>query len=214
MLDSSILGIQFNPDNRKEEILYAALVVISERGLTGTTHRAIADLASIPLGSTTYYFKSIDDIHLGAYKLFQELTRDNTDRLYESALDALKLYVKETDQRKAKFIKRLVSAHKKYLNNLVSKQLALRKIEAAFLHAGLVNPAFGHLMASRQSSFVKISINWFELVGVENPAAVANNYVGLMNHLERCNTLIGSDLAGNKNITNSLTYFFDSLLTE
>jgi DNA-binding transcriptional regulator YbjK len=47
---------------RREQILEAALRVIGSRGREAVTHRAVAEEAGVPLGSTTYYFDSRDDL--------------------------------------------------------------------------------------------------------------------------------------------------------
>ncbi|MBW0252795.1 TetR/AcrR family transcriptional regulator [Cellulomonas sp. PS-H5] len=54
-----------NDPGRRERILDAALDVVAEAGVHGTTHRRIAARAGVPLGSLTYYFSGLDDI-LGA----------------------------------------------------------------------------------------------------------------------------------------------------
>lgn len=46
--------------HRKERIARAALEVIAERGVAGTTHRRVAAAAAVPLGSMTYHFDSLD----------------------------------------------------------------------------------------------------------------------------------------------------------
>jgi DNA-binding transcriptional regulator YbjK len=51
-------------------ILEAALRVIGERGVAATTHRAVADAASVPTSTTTYYFDSLDDLLDEALRLF------------------------------------------------------------------------------------------------------------------------------------------------
>lgn len=43
-------------------IALAALEVVAERGVEGLTHRAVAAAAGIPLGSTTYHYKTLDDL--------------------------------------------------------------------------------------------------------------------------------------------------------
>jgi TetR/AcrR family transcriptional regulator, regulator of biofilm formation and stress response len=47
---------------RREQILEAALRVIGRSGRQAVTHRAVAEEAGVPLGSTTYYFDSRDDL--------------------------------------------------------------------------------------------------------------------------------------------------------
>ena len=48
--------------DRREQILEATLRVIGRDGREAVTHRAVAEEAGVPLGSTTYYFDSRDDL--------------------------------------------------------------------------------------------------------------------------------------------------------
>lgn len=47
---------------RRDRILDAALDVISEHGVAGTTHRRVAAAADVPLGSMTYHFADLDEV--------------------------------------------------------------------------------------------------------------------------------------------------------
>ncbi|MYT33921.1 MULTISPECIES: TetR family transcriptional regulator [unclassified Streptomyces] len=51
-----------DPQRRIEEIAAATEKVIAERGIEGLTHRAVAEVASVPLGATTYHFATKDDL--------------------------------------------------------------------------------------------------------------------------------------------------------
>jgi len=62
----------------REEILRAALRVIGRRGVSATTHRAVAEEAGVPVGAPGYYFGTIDGLLVEALVLF---TREETDRL-------------------------------------------------------------------------------------------------------------------------------------
>jgi len=56
--------------DRREEILRAALRLIGSRGMHGFTHRDVASEADVPLGSTTYYFATKEDLLRDALRLF------------------------------------------------------------------------------------------------------------------------------------------------
>lgn len=45
-------------EDRRQRILDATLQVIAEGGVDAVSHRRVATLAGVPLGSTTYYFES------------------------------------------------------------------------------------------------------------------------------------------------------------
>ncbi len=57
---------------RREVLLRAALEVIAERGVGGTTHRAVAQVAEVPVATTTYYFSSLDELLEAALELYVE----------------------------------------------------------------------------------------------------------------------------------------------
>src|SRR5882672_1153022 len=58
------------PLPRREAILDAALAVIAERGTEQLTHRSVAEEAGVPLGSTTYYFASRDELVREAFRRY------------------------------------------------------------------------------------------------------------------------------------------------
>lgn len=60
-----------DPD-RKGRILDAAIEVIAEHGVAGTTHRLIAAAADVPLGSLTYHFSSLEDLRAQAFRRYAE----------------------------------------------------------------------------------------------------------------------------------------------
>src|SRR5262245_16062595 len=58
------------PLPRREAILDAALLLIAERGTEQLTHRSVAEQAGVPLGSTTYYFASRDELVREAFRRY------------------------------------------------------------------------------------------------------------------------------------------------
>lgn len=80
---------------RRDRLIDAALDVIAEHGVAGTTHREIARAADVPLGSMTYHFASLDEVLAEAFTrhanaaadVFDERLGAATDR--ESAIEAV-----------------------------------------------------------------------------------------------------------------------------
>jgi DNA-binding transcriptional regulator YbjK len=60
-----------DPD-RKDRIVDAAIRVIAQHGVAGTTHRLIAAEADVPLGSLTYHFNGLEDLRAQAFKRHAE----------------------------------------------------------------------------------------------------------------------------------------------
>ena len=67
-----------NDPDRRARIARAAIDIVAERGVDGLTHRAVATTAGVPLGSTTYHFRTLDDLLEVALHL---AAQDNVERL-------------------------------------------------------------------------------------------------------------------------------------
>ncbi|WP_163866955.1 TetR/AcrR family transcriptional regulator [Myxococcus eversor] len=61
-----------NDPDRRDRIIDAALAVIAEGGVAGTSHRRVADRAGVPLGSMTYHFTSMEELLHEAFTRFAE----------------------------------------------------------------------------------------------------------------------------------------------
>lgn len=70
-----------DPEGRRLAILAAATEIIVEQGHSALTHRAVAKRASVPLGSTTQYFSSIDDLRECALQQLAEEIDESIARL-------------------------------------------------------------------------------------------------------------------------------------
>ncbi|MEV0808866.1 TetR family transcriptional regulator [Micromonospora sp. NPDC050200] len=69
---------------RRDRLIDAALTVIAERGVAGTTHREIARVADVPLGSMTYHFASLDEVLAEAFTRHAE----SVARVFDERLGA------------------------------------------------------------------------------------------------------------------------------
>ncbi|MCY0933718.1 TetR/AcrR family transcriptional regulator [Streptomyces sp. H34-S4] len=62
---------RYDPD-RRGRIIDAAIRVVGARGIAGLSHRSVAAEADVPLGSTTYHFKTLDDLLVAALRQANE----------------------------------------------------------------------------------------------------------------------------------------------
>ncbi|WP_432199048.1 TetR/AcrR family transcriptional regulator [Streptomyces sp. bgisy027] len=62
---------RYDPE-RQQRIIDAAIRVVGERGIAGLSHRTVAAEADVPLGSTTYHFKTLDDLLVAALRQANE----------------------------------------------------------------------------------------------------------------------------------------------
>jgi DNA-binding transcriptional regulator YbjK len=73
---------RYDPD-RKTRIVDAAVEVIAEYGVAGTTHRRIAAAADVPLGSLTYHFAGLSELLALAFERHAE----RMSRVYAERFD-------------------------------------------------------------------------------------------------------------------------------
>lgn len=67
---------------RRRQILEAALRILARDGIRGVKHRPVAKEAGVPLASTTYYFRDIDELIGDAFALFAEKAQRDLDNFY------------------------------------------------------------------------------------------------------------------------------------
>src|ERR1700712_4510695 len=59
-------------EQRRQDILDAAMRIVIRDGVRAVRHRAVATEASVPLSATTYYFKDMDDLLTDAFSQYVE----------------------------------------------------------------------------------------------------------------------------------------------
>ncbi|MGW1159907.1 TetR/AcrR family transcriptional regulator [Streptomyces sp. NPDC002513] len=62
---------RYDPE-RRQRIVDAAIRVAGRKGLAGLSHRSVAAEADVPLGSTTYHFKTLDELMVAALRQTNE----------------------------------------------------------------------------------------------------------------------------------------------
>ncbi|MFF1395441.1 TetR/AcrR family transcriptional regulator [Streptomyces sp. NPDC058287] len=62
---------RYDPE-RRQRIIDAAIRVVGEKGIGGLSHRSVAAEADVPLGSTTYHFKTLDELLVAALRQANE----------------------------------------------------------------------------------------------------------------------------------------------
>ncbi|GAB2724850.1 TetR/AcrR family transcriptional regulator [Arthrobacter bambusae] len=85
-----------DPD-RRDRIIEATLDLIAAEGVAGTSHRKVAALADVPLGSMTYHFAGMDELLHEAFTRFATRISDRFERRMNEAstIDAVKEAVVE-----------------------------------------------------------------------------------------------------------------------
>jgi len=74
--------------HRRDRIVDACLRVIGDVGVAGTSHRRVAAVADVSLGSMTYHFAGMDDLLRLAFVRFADTVADSFHTRLAAAADA------------------------------------------------------------------------------------------------------------------------------
>ncbi|MDF2050281.1 TetR family transcriptional regulator [Arthrobacter sp. Cr_A7] len=94
-----------DPEGRREKIIAATVEVLAEVGVAKVTHRLIAARAQVPLGATTYYFPTL-----------QELIRVAVDEVVSQSRQYLATWTSELE-RSLDFRKTLADLADRYVQD-------------------------------------------------------------------------------------------------
>lgn len=127
-------------EQRRREILEAALRIIIRDGVRAVRHRAVAAEADVPLSATTYYFKDITDLIADAFTLFAEQTlvevvrplQAQTQQIIEAMSSAV------TGEEKEGLIQQLAQALAVYVQQGVNRREHI-VAEQAFLQEAMMD---------------------------------------------------------------------------
>jgi len=124
-------------EHRRKEILDAALRIVAREGIRGVKHRAVAKEANVPLASTTYYFKDIEELISDAFMLFAEKSLQVLDLFYGELHGLLANYDIKEIQRDAEVRDRFITGLVDMGAGYIKAQVKFRKqdllAEMAFL---------------------------------------------------------------------------------
>lgn len=66
---------------RRDALLRAAVELVAERGVSGVTHRGVAERAGLPLSATSYFFASIEELVSEALRTFLAQSVERIDAI-------------------------------------------------------------------------------------------------------------------------------------
>lgn len=124
-------------EHRRRLILDATLRIVAKEGIRGVKHRSVAKEAGVPLASTTYYFKDIDELISDAFMLFAENSQKNLESFYGQLATLISSYnyeaLTKSKELREKLSEQLVELGVQY----IQAQIRFRKndilAEQAFL---------------------------------------------------------------------------------
>ncbi|SET57912.1 TetR/AcrR family transcriptional regulator [Thalassotalea agarivorans] len=129
-------------EKTRKQILDAAITVLAQQGIKGTTHRAVAAVANIQLSLTTYYFKDINELVHEAFLLSAKETQARVNSAWDQAFEVVEAIEKAQLRKKAvreQLCNTLADMSAQYIyHKLEEEQEALAVEQLMFTQAKLI----------------------------------------------------------------------------
>ena len=173
----------------KQRILLATLEVIRTSGMRGVRHRAVAAQAGVSLGSTTYHFKSIEDLISSTF-IYWHGTIDVGKNPHFVSLEQDVEYFSKQNISPEKLAEQLYKDGEVYLRNQIFDNSDDRRIELAFHNEALRSPKLSQLLLCSWQKEVNRICELYQAIGDGSPPAAAAMTFALVLQLEKKAMLI------------------------
>lgn len=163
-----------DPEGRKQAIINAAADIIAEEGTGKVTNRKVAQRAGVPLGSTTQYFKGIEELRAAALAEVARRFQDEYNEAFtiteqgiadESVLvDSILAYLSDTELTRTDAALRMATMEEPVVQGVVKDAFAsfLEKCETimdrqqalilfAFIEGAMFNSAYAGISYGRDT---------------------------------------------------------------
>ncbi|WP_091816067.1 TetR/AcrR family transcriptional regulator [Marinobacter mobilis] len=170
-------------EQRRLQILEATLRIAVKDGIRAIKHRSVAKEAGVPLASTTYYFKDINELINDAFILFAEKSQEGIDHFYAMINMVLDGTPPEAMKRGGPGREALVHRLASIVSAHLSEQLMNRRdavlAEHVFLMEALRDPALSVLARQYHASWVTGLERMLERLDSQFPLQDANMLVSV-----------------------------------
>jgi len=180
---------------RRKKIILATQTIILDKGIQGVRHRAVAELAQVPLASTTYYFKDINALlHDTALDFYEYVLLPQAEVLVDSAYQ----FFEGIEKLESISENELIVIKGEMVNILFThmtneqEQYVDSMLEYTFRNESLRNQALAKVISSIELFIVKAISKVFEILGSNQPLHDSRILMSILLYLQY-NLLVEAD---------------------
>jgi DNA-binding transcriptional regulator YbjK len=175
-------------EQRRRNILEAALRIVVTEGVRGVRHRAVAKEADVPLSATTYYFDDIHALIADTFTLFAESAMENVvDPIYAQVEVFIKTN-RETFENdpaaRAQLVERMALLITMFIQSEVTEKRDHLMAEQAFMHECLRDPHLREIARSYFDHLVNQLRQLSAIIGLKDPDIAGDILMGTVFRIE------------------------------
>lgn len=192
-------------EQRRQEILDAAMRIVVRDGVRGVRHRAVAAEAGVPLSATTYYFKDIEDLLADTFARYVERSAVYLAKLWATTEDILRDLIAEGDGStlaRGRLADEIAYMVAEYVHKQVLTRRDYLMAEQAFRQEALLTPRLAALVADHQAILLRGACQILQVLGSRQPEQDAHVLTAIIGRMEY-QALLQGELPGTEPMADS-----------
>lgn len=202
-------------EQRRQDILDAAMRIVVRDGVRAVRHRAVAAEAGVPLSATTYYFKDIDDLLTDTFAQYVERSAAYMAKLWANHEGVLREMV-AAGEGNGEARLQLADDIARFTADYIHRQLVNRRehlmAEQAFRQEALLNPRLALLVRSHQQILLQGTFQLFQVLGSPEPQQDAQVLTAIIGRMEYQGLLNGAEPQAEQDRLGILTRYMHLVL--
>ncbi len=158
--------------------------ILRRDGLRAVSHRTVATEAGVPLASTTYYFRDLEDLMTESFLHWSRAAQEQT-REFQAAALAVVQRAQGNGTAPETLVGQLADVAAAYVVDQVTRHRPDRVLEFAFLHEAARLPRLRPVVRQRQSEDLRFLEEFHAALGAPQPGIDAQISYSLLLGLEK-----------------------------
>lgn len=174
-------------EQRRQQILDAAMRIVVRDGVRGVRHRAVAAEAGVPLSATTYYFKDIEDLLADTFAQYVERSAAYMAKLWANTEGVLRQLLAQGDdspQSRARLADEVARMTAEYVVRQLHNRRDFLMAEQAFRQEALLCPRLAGLVQAHEQILLHGARQMLQVVGSRQPEQDALVLTAIIEQME------------------------------
>lgn len=174
-------------EQRRQQILDAAMRIVVRDGVRGVRHRAVAAEAGVPLSATTYYFKDIQDLLADTFAQYVERSAAYMAKLWTNTEGVLRQLLAQGDgspQARAQLADEVARMLADYVLRQLNNRRDFLMAEQAFRQEALLCRRLAELVQAHEQILLHGARQILQVVGSRHPEQDAQMLTAIIEQME------------------------------
>ncbi|MDF9620859.1 TetR family transcriptional regulator [Pseudomonas entomophila] len=202
-------------EQRRQQILDAAMRIVVRDGVRGVRHRAVAAEAGVPLSATTYYFKDIQDLLADTFAQYVERSAAYMAKLWANTEGVLRQLLAQGDgtpEARAHLADEVARMLADYVLRQLNNRRDFLMAEQAFRQEALLCPRLAELVQAHEQILLHGARQILQVVGSRQPEQDAQMLTAIIEQMEYQGLLKPADAPADEQMLAILVRYLQMVL--